>query len=399
MLPDPSSHSNDSTEAIAVLEDNGVTLPLVTTEDPVHPDLPTIAKSSDVGMGLDDQGERPDDGLDAGTLSDEDQDMSDGGAALTMTLSHAEQLNAELDMLDAEVMGTENLAELLMDNHYDPTMAEEGPFNYYGSIPGPQDSDLYDEDMIEDALGPGPVNSSNIPVAMSAVSQQLQHIQDGQGHANFTAPAADAQHGGFQDNSTSPFPFHPFLTTNSGNTEGFAQMESVSVAYAASPEQQPVTLGSPTAPLLSGAEGWAPSPTMGVLVPIQGHLTVASHFPSSNMIAKEDDQITDADDDPVDDQFNLSLAEFLYHWAHSSLREEDSKRRPRGPTLPAVESQREMKDTGPMIRTDLRGERCDIQRINWAELGVSRLEARQRRRQTYKNYTNLRFPLQWHVSV
>jgi hypothetical protein len=117
------------------------------------------------------------------------------------------------------------------------------------------------------------------------------------------------------------------------------------------------------------------------------------------MIVLEDDQITDADDDAVDDQINLSFAEFLYNWAHSSLWEEDAKKRPRGPTLPAVESQREMKNTGPMTRKDLRGERCDIQRINWAELGVSRLEARQMRRQTYKNYTNLRLPLRWHVSI
>jgi hypothetical protein len=402
MLPNPSALLNEySTEAIIESENNGVTLPLGSTEYPVQQDHSTIAKPiSDADMGLDGQDERPavGDGLYDEALSDEDQDMSDGGAALTMTLSHAEQLNAELDMLDAEVMGSENLAGLLMDNHYHPIMIEDGPFNYYDSIADPQESDVYDEDMMDDALGPGPVNLSNLPVAMSAVSQQLQHIQNGQGHANFTPPA-DAQHGGFQDNSTSPFIFHPLLTTNAGNTGGFAQMEFVSLADITSPQQQSVTLGSPTSPHLWGTEGWEPSPTMGVLVPTQGHLTVTSHFPSSDMIVLEDDQITDADDDAVDDQINLSFAEFLYNWAHSSLWEEDAKKRPRGPTLPAVESQREMKNTGPMTRKDLRGERCDIQRINWAELGVSRLEARQMRRQTYKNYTNLRLPLRWHVSI
>ena len=388
LLNEHDLNEHDLTEAIES-EDYGVTLPLGTGTV----QQPSVTKPSDVDMeSLSQDGQlgmEDDKGPYEADISDEN--MSDGGgAALTLTLSHAEQLNAELDILDAELMGSENLAELL----YHPTMDQS--FNYYESIPGQhmnQESDSYDEDIMEEEVGPGPipvpppVNIS--PVALSAVSQQLQHIQDGQGqeHANLTA-AADALHGGFQDNSISPILFHPFLSMNFGHAGEFEHMGFVSLADITS-QQQPVNLGLPNTPQLLG--------NTSILVSAQGHSTV-SHFPS-DMPELEDDQITDADDDAVDDQFNLSFAEFLYNWAHSSSREEDVKRRPQGPKIHAVESQRDVTNAGPMTRSQLNGEKCDIQRINWAELGVLRLEARQMRRQTYKNYTNLRIPPQWHVSI
>lgn len=407
MLPNPPTLLNEySTEAIES-EDNGVTLPLGPSEYPVQQTHPSIAKPlSDVNMGLEGQDEKSDmeDRSDSyeDTPSDEDTDMSDGGAALTMTMSHAEALNAELDMLDAEVMGSDNLVGLLMDNHYQPTIIEDLPFSYYSYHQDPQEftqmSGVYEEDIMDNELGPGPATLPNLPVAMSAVSQQLQYIQDEQGHAAFTN-ITDAQHAGPQDNSTSPSLFHTSFYTIPLNFWGGPQGNFVSLADISTANQPPVTMGSQNAPHVWDTEGWTPSPAMDViLVSSQGQLS-ASHFPSSDAIGLDDDEITDADQDPVDDQFNLSLAEFLYNWAHSSLREEDAKKRARGPTLPAVERQREMKNTGPMTRSCLQGERCDIQSINWAELGVSRSEAKQMRRQTYKNYTNLRFHLQWHVSI
>lgn len=398
MLPNPSSLQNEPTEAIE--SNNDGTLPLGPSE--YHMQHPSIAKStSNVNMGLEGQDERSDvedrsEFLDD-TPSDEDTDMSDGGAALTMTLSHAEQLNAELDMLDAEVMGSDNLIGLLMDNQYQPAMIEAPPFSYHGYNQGPQTSDEYDEGMMGNELGPAPAAMPNLPVAMSAVAQQLQHIQDGQGHAigNFTF-APDAQHGAVQDNSTSPLPYHPQFSTIPLNLAGDFQNNFVSLADVSS-HQVPVLLSSANAPHLWGTEVWTHSPAMDIILVSSQDQLDASHFPFSDDTGVDDDLVTNADQDTVDDQFNLSLAEFLYNWAHSPLGE-DVKKRPRGPSLPAVESQREMKNTGPMTRINLQGERCDIQRINWDELGVSRLEARQMRRQTYKNYTNLRLHLQWHVS-
>jgi hypothetical protein len=407
MLSNPSNVQSESTEVIESNHDD--TLTLGSSEYPVQ--HPSIAKPiSDTSTGPDGQDERSDmedrpEFFDDAP-SDEDMDMPDGGAALTMTLSHAEQLNAELDMLDAEVMGSDNLVGLLMENHYQPTMIENLPFSYHGYNQGPQnfaqDSDVYDGNTIDNELESAPAAIPNLPVAMSAVAlgavaQQLQHIQNGQGHDNFTI-VPDAQHGGVQDNSTLPFLYHPQFSMIPLNFGGDSHINVVSLA-GISPHQPAVTLGSQNTPHLWGTEGWTPSPAMDdILVSSQDQLN-ASHFPSSDAIGLDNDQVTNADQDPVDDQFNLSFAEFLHSWAHSSSREGDARKPSRGPTLPAIESQREMKTTGPMRRNDLQGERCDIQRINWAELGVSRLEARQMRRQTYTNYTNLRTHLQWHVSI
>jgi hypothetical protein len=120
----------------------------------------------------------------------------------------------------------------------------------------------------------------------------------------------------------------------------------------------------------------------------------ASHFAIVDFAL---DDVSEADQTEVEDQSNLSLSEFLYNWGTTSLNNEESKRRPRGPDLPELYKQR-AETPAPVHRADLQGERCDIQRINWEKLGISRLEARQMRRQTYKNYTNLRFSPQWHVS-
>jgi hypothetical protein len=106
---------------------------------------------------------------------------------------------------------------------------------------------------------------------------------------------------------------------------------------------------------------------------------------------------SDTDPNEVDDQSNLGLGEFLYNWGVSTSLSEESRKRSRGPALPALYRQRSEKLL-PVQVSDLQGDRCDIQRINWKELGVSRLDARQMRRSTYRNYTNLRFSHQWHVS-
>ena len=232
---------------------------------------------------------------------------------------------------------------------------------------------------------------------MTVVSQQLQHIQDG--HTAFAA-VPDAQHGEFIDQSTQPFLFPSISTVSVWSSGDVSLFGFVSLADVSSTHQEAVALGSQNAPHLWGTGGWTPSSAMDVLVGVtqaQGHPTV-SHFASSDVVG-DNDQVSEADQVEVEDQFNLSLAEFLHSWAYSSLRDEESRKRPRGPTLAEVERQRDIKNTEPLTRNDLQGERCDIQRINWTELGVSRLEARQARRQTYKNYTNLRFSLQWHVST
>jgi hypothetical protein len=298
MLSNPLTPPNDySTEAVEIDTDNGTTTDIPGPSDYSTQQFATPMSAASKSPEFADGCESTEHRSDTHDMSDEDQDMSDGGAALTMTLSHAEELNAELDLLDAELMGHDNLVGLYLEAHY----PAENSFQYSDSFPSPDQYSDESPDQPEEAADvymQGTADTTNLPTSLSAVSVQLQHIQDGQEHAE-SAETADELHGAFTNN--------------------------------------------------------------------------------------------------MDDQSNLSLGDFLYNWGMSSSLAEVSKKRPRGPALPALYKQRSEK-LPPVHRNDLQGDRCDIQRINWAELGVSRLEARQMRRSTYKNYTNLRFTPQWHVS-
>jgi hypothetical protein len=251
-------------------------------------------------MGCDTSDER----FDACDISDEDQDMSDGGAELTMTLSHAENLNAEMDMVDAEIMGPHNLADIFLDPNSQASSSEnhEPPYHHQNSAHGAShflhELPEHTDDVMYDGFTYGAEDASDLPAAMSEVSQQLQHIQDGQEHGHLS------------------------------------------------------------------------------MVQEEGHASVQNN---------------------MEDQFNLSLGDFLYTWGMSASHDDVSKKKSEGPELAAVSEQR-FEDLPPVRRGDLLGERCDIQRINWKNLGVSRDEAMEMRMRTYKNYTNLRITHQWHVT-
>jgi hypothetical protein len=342
--------------------------------------------------------ESMEDRSDTHDTSDDDQDMSDGGAALTMTLSHAEELNAELDLLDAEVMGHDNLVGLYLENHY----PAENPFQYSNSFSSQGQYSDESPDQPEEAVDAymqGTADATHLPTSLSAVSVQLQHIQDGQEHAE-SADTADEVHGAFINNSTPSilFPFPSSQAASHVSLGSAPQVEFVSLGQVTSVNVSSAPAGPPNPPHLWSTEGWTPSSALDAVAP-QGLQSAASHplFPDFDFANLPWENGSDTDQNEVDDQSNLSLGDFLYNWGMASSLVEESKKRPRGPALPALYKQRSEK-LPPVHRDDLQGDRCDIQRINWAELGVSRLEARQMRRSTYKNYTNLRFTPQWHVS-
>lgn len=101
----------------------------------------------------------------------------------------------------------------------------------------------------------------------------------------------------------------------------------------------------------------------------------------------------------MEEPFNLSLSDFLYNWGMSAEANGDARRRRKGPDLSVLSKQR-IEQLTTVQRKDLDGERCDFQRMNWEELGVSRLEARQMRRNSYRNYQNLRYTNHvWHPRI
>ncbi|PVH85823.1 WD40 repeat-like protein, partial [Cadophora sp. DSE1049] len=315
---------------------------------------------------------------------DEDQDMSDGGATLTMTLSHAEALNNEMDMLDAELMGHNNMMDLSGVDPYNPEL-------YFNGIPDndPPSPWSTSDGVQQPQISPIP---ANVPPAMSEISQVLQHLQDGQNgqeHAEI-ADGADDLHGEHLQHSTPSIllPFFQNFQSSSvsigGTVPSYVSMSQI--ASATLPTTQQAWPGS--------LEAWTnpsqvlPQVAQAAPNPILPHIAVTDF-----------DEMSDADHPEVEDQFNLTLANFLQSWgtsaSSSNARNADFRHRARGPSLASLHEQR-LERPKPMERSDLQGERCDIQRINWESLGVSRSMARQQRRATYRNYTNLRMDRQWH---
>ncbi|ESZ92370.1 hypothetical protein SBOR_7225 [Sclerotinia borealis F-4128] len=305
-------------------------------------------------------------------LEESDQDMSDGGVPLTMTSSYAEDLNAEMDAVDAEIMGQENLVGL----HPDPPFqfTTDSSYTYH----------VLNEPNFPLQLGGGssylseghipvlePTNTTDLPAVMSNFLQQLQHIQDGQEHGEFES-APDEHHDMFINHNQSipPFAFldfhNPFLMR--------AQLDMWHNSdVQATVSQSDVQFSSP----LNEAGD-------------DDQESDVDHDVDHDI---DHDAGIDADQPEVDNQLNMNFGNFLEDWASSLARRGANQTRTRGPpSQTAINSHCLADNIEPVRRCDLQGEECDIQRINWKDLGVTRLEARQRRRITYKNYTTLIYP-------
>lgn len=394
MLPNPLTPPNEySAEAVGLAEEVGYQ----GAHEPVT-QLSFATPVSNVSMGLDEQDELPNVGrTDEQYMTDEDEDMSEsggGGALLTMTLSHAEALNAELDMLDAELMGPQNLSDMYMDQYYPP------PFDPY-SFHEPE-SQMDQPEPPQDTHMHGSGSLVNLPSAMSQVSLHLQHLQEEQEHAEAAEVMDEDMHIASLNNST-PSILLNFLsnmhTTNVGVATG-PQLDYVSPTELHTTNTLPSATGlsQPLPPHLWSTEGSTPSPALDVVVhaPSQSPSFHISTEPTIVVVITDD--ASEADQNEVDEPFNLSVGDFLYTWGTSALASQESRKRPQGPDLSSLSKQRAQK-LPIMQNVDLNGEDCDMQRINWTELGISRLEARQMRRHTYRNYQNLRLPHQWHVSI
>ncbi|TVY52161.1 putative WD repeat-containing protein [Lachnellula cervina] len=355
----------------------------------------TFAPTPVSDMGLDNRDERGElaEQADSYDSMDEDQDMSDGGADLTMTLSHAEALNAELDLLDAEVMGPDNFTGLHLATHF-PSLENYHTLDVLLNLPPSEPHSPHPQDEQENIMTNNPMDTPDLPATMSQVSQHLQHIQDGQEHVELDMPTDE--HGAFTNNSTHPFlvPYIPQFQAIHQAMHGSAGPSQVA-DYVSLPDISPVQsteVITELSALESGVGLASAAAATNDSVQPQSPLN-ASHLSFVDMTWEEE---SDADQHEVEDQSNLSLGDFLYNWGVSASRNDESRKRNRGPILPVLHRQRFVEDLEPMRRCDLQGDLCDIQRINWSELGVSRLEARQMRRQTYSNYTNVRLAYQWH---
>lgn len=308
-------------------------------------------------------------------MEESDQDMSDGGAPLSFGI---EETNSEMEMVDDEIMGLDNMVGI----HYDlQSQSATNPFHTYSLSDGPNPpSELGAISYLPESHTPiiESHNTTDLPAVMSEVSQQLQDIQDGQEHGDLES-APDEHHDLFINHNQSTTPlnslifFDNFLTQPSNSLGG--SLDSVST--------------------VATLEMWTNT------TPIEAEsMSNTQHFSSLGM-AWEDDQESEADQPEVEFQINMSFVNFLGEWVTSSARRSPNQPRARTPLRPAASSHCLASNLEPLRRCDLQGEECDIQRINWKDLGVTRRQARQRRRVTYKNYTNLIYPNrpQLHVSL
>ncbi|KAG9247525.1 WD40-repeat-containing domain protein [Calycina marina] len=329
--------------------------------------------------------------------SDVDQDTSDGRAAQppssavffpNTAASYAVELNEELDMLDTEAMGDEN---------YDSMMQNQvslWPVDFPDNDPTDH---VWDDEPMFDNGPPHQVPEllqihADLPTAMSNLSQQLQHIQDGQEFGEFGFP--DMPYG--TENSTVPFHFDsiplPVLVPNASLSNfQSSTVQHPGVSFPGAAGVSGLGVDGVSLPSSQTNEPQVPLPASILPHAPQAHVYLHNSyiFNSDELV---DDGNSEADPDEVEEQYNMGLADFLNWWARrsSSSWEQEPRRRPSGPDHNSIVAQRDVEQLPPMETKDLQGDHCDIQGINWKELGVSRFEARQMRRRTFTNYTNLR---------
>ncbi|KAI0125890.1 WD40-repeat-containing domain protein [Xylariales sp. AK1849] len=94
---------------------------------------------------------------------------------------------------------------------------------------------------------------------------------------------------------------------------------------------------------------------------------------------------------------NQGLTEFLRLWArqaHSSVFDGQSR-----PRIDHINALGRRTSVTRVKYGQLKGDKCDLQGINWEDIGVSRTDARKRRRSTYNNYVNKNGSDKWHPGL
>ena len=94
---------------------------------------------------------------------------------------------------------------------------------------------------------------------------------------------------------------------------------------------------------------------------------------------------------------NYGLTDFLHHWARQS-RILQTMARGSCPWPSRVNALQAARDAS-IEYDDLEGDLCDFQGVDWEDIGVTRMDARERRLLTYNNYVNIPGSDRWTVST
>lgn len=395
MPPNPSTPPNETTSVTSAGIDYDVAdgavnnLAHYTTQQFASP-------ISNVHMGFDEKSEL--EGRAESQDTSDEESMSDGGVPLEMIYAQAEEMDVELVMPDLQT-NQDTLDAILESSHF-PTTSED-VFPGSPSFQQPHNPEMPDSfvdlpnyppgiPMVLDSTGP-----FSLPTTMSAVSFQPEHIQDqdlqegnlqGSQHAEFMAGAPNAA-----EHSTASISYQNHNSTSVEAGGGAGQSGSyVSPAELVISSNTLVPVEGNNVSNAPSMAGLDPSiaPSASSHHPNFIHVNGGSHphfswtFLEDNM--SDDETQDEADNGEVQHPVNHHLIEFLSSWNHRLGSSADA---PRGHAISALLMQNAKLPS--VQRRDLQGENCDIQGINWSDLGVGRLEARQMRRQTYINYTSL----------
>lgn len=355
---------------------------------------------------------------------DEGGVLSDGGVQLNINQAHTESVDLDTDMAPPEAEGNSSLP-LIPQSHISPDDDDNETTN--GTV-GDESDIMQPSWPQEHGHGAVAYQISNLLDEISGLSQQLQHTQNEHpelqhiqqqlhdlqqlpilqqpqilqhiqalqqlpilqqiqgGQEQGEQPAVS--HGMAYNQGTSLLFVNPILIAPSSSTGSqlvhTGSMPSISMVLNGEGSGAVSSLMEPDGQALTHVSHIPPpantttqSSIGGILDFVDGDDVVSFNAPPANGM-----QVDDAAD-------NMSLYDFLFRWS-LTVRSE-SRKANRGPRLQGL---REFGTSMPteVQRTDLRGERCDIQGINWKELEVKRRDARRMRIASYKNYHNLTPP-------
>ncbi|TGO38808.1 hypothetical protein BHYA_0067g00390 [Botrytis hyacinthi] len=315
-------------------------------------------------------------------MEESDQDMSDGGAPLTIIPSHAEEPTTDMDPGDSENIYNNDPVGLHNDSQ---SQLSANPFYTQSflaefDVPSELGGSLYPHGAYIPLPLPEAINTTDLPAVMSEVSQQLQHIQDGQEHG---------------DSESTPDEHHDMFINHNQSTPPASYVQTILMPDSIFEEDKSLITWRSALALTTSLEEDKESVDQGIdhVAPHEvdhdaDHVTPCETDLDINHDAHNLYE-TYANQAQVDSQFNMNFGDFLGDWATSFARRGTNNSKP---SQAAITAHILAENFEPMRRCDLQGDECDIQRIDWTDLGVTRLEARQRRRATYKNYTNLVYP-------
>ncbi|KFY94650.1 hypothetical protein V498_03792 [Pseudogymnoascus sp. VKM F-4517 (FW-2822)] len=314
---------------------------------------------------------------------DEGGVLSDGGVQLDISQAHTESVDLDTEMASPEAEGNFDLYST-QESHIslgnDDNETTNGTVGDEADIPQPSWSQ---------EGGPGVAyHIANLINEISGLTQQiqdtqdehpeLQHIQqeieDLQQLQTLQATQGGQEHG---EQPTAPhgMAFDPgsmptiSMVLDAGATSSYMELDGQASG------QSSTHVSHTAAPVNTSIQS-----SIGGIFDFMDDVDInPANAPPANDVPLED---------PVHN--NLTLSEFLFRWS-LTIRSE-SRKANRGPRIERLRDEIGTSMPTEVRRKDLRGEKCDIQGINWKKLEVKRRDARRMRVATYKNYHNLPHP-------